>query len=94
MHLTMRPGFLFTPDIEAYDQERGFYYRLDETPFPVARTNEELFYNIETFDLKKYQAEVSDFLQEKGSVEDGGAAARVCDVLERIITEKEKKNEH
>ncbi len=92
--LTMRPGFLFTPDIEAYDQERGFYYRLDETPFPVARTNEELFYNIETFDLKKYQAEVSDFLQEKGSVEDGGAAARVCDVLERIITEKEKKNEH
>lgn len=92
--LTMRPGFLFTPDIKAYNQERGFYYSLDETPFPVARTNEELFNNIEKFDLEKYQAGVTDFLQEKGSVEDGKAAVRVCDILERIITEKEKKNEY
>lgn len=31
--LTVRPGFLFVPDLEHYDQERGFYYKLEELLF-------------------------------------------------------------
>lgn len=41
--LTVRPGFLFVPDLEHYDQERGFYYKLEETPFPTHIQMKNLF---------------------------------------------------
>ena len=70
--LTVRPGFLFVPDLEHYDQERGFYYKLEETPFQ-----------------EKYSMQVEDFLKKKGSVEDGEASVRVCNLIESIVSEKE-----
>ena len=87
--LTVRPGFLFVPDLEHYDQERGFYYKLEETPFPIAHTNEELIHNIENFNQEKYSMQVEDFLKKKGSVEDGEASVRVCNLIESIVSEKE-----
>ena len=53
------------PDLEHYDQERGFYYKLEETPFPIAHTNEELIHNIENFNQEKYSMQVEDFLKKK-----------------------------
>ena len=80
--LTVRPGFLFVPDLEHYDQ-------LEETPFPIAHTNEELIHNIENFNQEKYSMQVEDFLKKKGSVEDGEASVRVCNLIESIVSEKE-----
>ena len=77
------------PDLEHYDQERGFYYKLEETPFPIAHTNEELIHNIENFNQEKYSMRVEDFLKKKGSVEDGEASVRVCNLIESIVSEKE-----
>ena len=48
--LSKKPGFIFATDIEKYDNERGFYYPLEETPFPIARNTDELIKNIENFD--------------------------------------------
>ena len=92
--LTGRPGFLFVPDLESYDQERGFYYNLEETPFPIAHTNEELMDNIKNFDKEEYCRRVKNFLKGKGSVEDGNASVRVCDLIEHLLTEKEIENEY
>ena len=33
-------GFIYAPDLKAYDKERGFYYPLEETPFPIAKNND------------------------------------------------------
>lgn len=80
--LTRKPAFIFATDIKKYNTERGFYYPLESTPFPVAKNNEELIKNIENFDLQKYQKDVEQFLLDKGCIEDGHAAERVVDLIE------------
>ena len=40
--LLRKPGFLFAMDRSKYDNERGFYFRLEDTPFPVSTDSDEL----------------------------------------------------
>ena len=83
--LSKKPVFIYAEDIEEYNTERGFYYPLESTPFPIARNNEELAKNIENFDNEKYIKEVDKFLKEKGCIEDGHASERVVDLIEEIM---------
>lgn len=81
--LTRKPGFIFAMDIADYDNERGFYFRLEDTPFPVATDTDELAANIAKFDLGKYQADVESFLADKGCMDDGHASERIADQFEK-----------
>lgn len=83
--LSRKPGFIYATDIEQYDTDRGFYYPLTSTPFPVAENNEQLRQNILNFDLAKYQENVEAFLKDKGCIEDGHASERVVDLIEKIM---------
>lgn len=85
--LSRKPAFIFATDIEQFNTERGFYYPLESTPFPVATDNVELIENIRNFDYEKYKQEVEAFLEEKGCMEDGHASERVVDLIEKIIKE-------
>lgn len=85
--LTGKPGFIYANDLKAYDGERGFYYPLDSTPFPIAENNDEMEKNILNFDEEKYSAGVKDFLKARGSKEDGKAAKRVVALIKRFMTE-------
>ena len=80
-----RPGFIFAPDKAQYDGERGFYYPLEATPFPVAETNAGLCANIETFDAAKYARAAAAFLREKNCMDDGKASSRAVDMIEKWI---------
>lgn len=82
--LTKRPGFIFATDIEEYNTERGFYYPLESTPFPIARNNGELIRAVERFDEAGYKDDVERFLAEKGCIEDGHAAERVADKIAEL----------
>lgn len=84
--LSRKPAFIFATDIEKYNTDRGFYYPLEATPFPVAENNEQLRKNILNFDLHKYQAQVEEFLKEKGCMEDGHAAERIVDLIEKLMS--------
>lgn len=88
--LTRRPAFFFAADLEEYYTERGFYFPLDSTPFPVAQNNRELINNIRNFDSEAYQASCEAFLADKGCIEDGHAAERVVKKLKEIIEEKKR----
>lgn len=83
--LTRRPGFIFATDIEQYNTERGFYYSLYDTPFPVAVSNVELLRNIENFEEPRYVEAVNAFLEEKGCMDDGHAAERTADKIIEIL---------
>ena len=83
--LTRKPGFIFAEDIEEYNTERGFYYKLETTPFAIARNNEELFDCIMNFDLSIYQNKVDKFLSNKGCIEDGKASYRVVEKIKEIM---------
>ena len=83
--LSKKPGFIFATDVEKYNTDRGFYYPLEQTPFPVASNNDKLIENIQNFDMTKYQQNVEQFLQEKGCMEDGQASERVVDLVEELM---------
>lgn len=84
--LTRRPGFLFATDLEIYPKkDRPFFFPLSDLPFPVAENQSQLLENISTFDNDTYVHKCDVFLKEKGSVDDGHAAERTVDEIERII---------
>jgi len=83
--LTGRPGFLYAPDIHDYEGERGFYYPLSSTPFPLAATDIELSRNIRSFDEAAYRDRVEKFLKDKGCMEDGHASERVVEQLKQLL---------
>ncbi len=81
--LLRKPGFLFAMDRDRYDNERGFYFRLEDTPFPVSTNSDELEECILNFDEELFQKRVTEFLADKGCMDDGGASARIAEqVLE------------
>ena len=83
--LIRKPGFIFATDLEEYNTERGFYYPIETTPFPIARDNDELMHNILNFNEIEYLRKLEDFLVDKGCVEDGHAAERAVDLIYRVI---------
>lgn len=89
--LQRRPGFIFATDIALYNNERGFCYPLETTPFPIATDNDQLVENILSFDTENYLEKLEYFLKEKGCIEDGHASERVADLIEELIHGKKQK---
>lgn len=83
--LSRKPGFIYAPDLEHYEKNRGFYYSFTTTPFPLARSNEELLSNILNFSPETYQKRIDEFLWDKGSFESGKASARVVSFIKKIV---------
>ena len=81
--LLRKPGFLFAMDRDKYDNERGFYFKLEDTPFPVSTNSDELEDSILAFDEELFRKRVTEFLSDKGCMDDGNASVRIADqVLE------------
>ncbi len=83
--LRYKPGFLYTPDIENYKENRGFYYPLQETPFPICSSNDALEKSILGFDLERYRRATDQFLAARGCVDDGHASERIVDMIEGLV---------
>jgi len=83
--LTGKPCFLFSPDIEAYEHERGLYMGMNELPFSNAGSFEELIANILIYDERVYQQRVERFMQRIGNREDGKASERVAGLILKYI---------
>lgn len=79
--LSGRPVFVYAPDREKYETDRGFYYPLDAAPFPVAADADALAAAILDFDEREYSRRLGDFFAGKGSAEDGHAAERAADMI-------------
>ena len=86
--LSRKPAFVFATDIKDFNNDRGFYYPLESTPFPIAVNNKELVENVLKFDDEKYQKDITNFLEDKGCMEDGHASERVVDLIEQIMKEE------
>jgi CDP-glycerol glycerophosphotransferase len=78
---TYRPCFIYAPDLEKYKAEQGFYMPLEELPFPVAETNEELAHNIISFNIEYYEQAVKQYHTDLGSYETGTAREQFCKIL-------------
>ena len=79
--LMQKPIFIFAPDISEYSEERGFYIRINDWPFPIAESNDELIRNVNEFVYEEYCKRVSGFMNEMGSYEEGHACQRLMDYI-------------
>ena len=52
--MPLRDIHIYATDIELYNNERGFCYPLETTPFPIATNNDELAAQVAAFDEEKY----------------------------------------
>lgn len=83
--VTDKPVIFLTPDLEQYrDKTRGFYTDLEEmAPGPICHSNEELFDVLPRLGraVETYSERYREFTRRFASRDDGGAAARVVDVI-------------
>lgn len=81
-----RPCLLYATDIEKYD--RGYYFRFDELPFPLARTQEDLLSNLASFDRSGYDNRVTTFFDTNiGIYDDGHASEAIAEwMISRSIS--------
>lgn len=73
--LTRKPGLLYVPDLNYYENTNGLYYPITETPYPVATSNAEAAQLVKDY-MKQNELEenIEAFLKDKGCVDDGHAA--------------------
>lgn len=83
--LTGKPAFIYATDLAEYNDERGLYYPLETTPFPLATNNDELVKNVKAFDEAIFEEKRAAFLKDKGCIEDGHASERVVELIRRIV---------
>ena len=86
--VTKKPGMIFAPDLEEYQNSTGFYYPISSTPFPLATDSASARKMIGDFDEKKYREEVNLFLAAKGCVDDGRASERAAKMVFDLLADK------
>ncbi len=74
--LSGRPCVQFATDMESYKQSRNFYFPIDQLPFPLAQSNQELTAVIGAYDQEQQSRKWEYFKREKGIAEDGNASQR------------------
>lgn len=81
--LQKKPVFLFHPDREHYDKERGYYLPFEKMPYMEACDNAQLRNVIARFDETTYGKRLQTFLKEYGSFDRGTSSVAVA---ERVLT--------
>ena len=88
--LMTKPVFIYATDIDKYNTDRGFYYPLESTPFPIAVNNNELLENVLNFDKEAYIKKVEKFLIDFDCTDDGLASKNVVKIIKKFIDEDVK----
>lgn len=84
--VTRMPVFIYAADYDSFQNERGrLLWRVEELPFPFARTNQELQNKIIAFNDIDYGKNLDGLFAKTGMVEDGKASVRVADKLDSLI---------
>lgn len=79
---TYRPCFLYTPDLQRYEQsDKGFNTDIHTWGFPVCETMDELVSAIEQFDAVNFTSKMRKHHDDFGSFETGHA----CEVVAKVI---------
>ncbi len=79
-------GFFFAVDIDDYKEERDFYIPLEEWPFPLASSNNELIQIINSFNNQEYELKRDKFFSGRyGLFTPGHAAEHAANRIRKEI---------
>lgn len=81
------PIYLYVPDIQNYINERGFSFNYNELPFSKSTTSDELIKKILSKDHLNYDKKLNEFLNKISIYDDGNAADRIVELIEKILKE-------
>ncbi|WP_022749544.1 CDP-glycerol glycerophosphotransferase family protein [Lachnobacterium bovis] len=84
-------GMFFTLDYKDYIEERGLYEKLENYPFPLATSNDELINVIKNFDITEYKKNLKEWLKKLGVYEQGCASEKISDWLISQIGKRYEK---
>ena len=85
MAIRKMPCVLYVPDMEKYlSDERGFYFSINELPFPYALDNKGLTEYITNFDTAVYETKINEFLTAVGSYENGTSCKALAEKIAEI----------
>lgn len=76
--LTGKTCFLFVPDLEEYEKNRGLYTNIESWPFLYAKTNEQLCNLIEEFDEQKSKIKIETYLTQMRNYDFGNSCKTLC----------------
>ena len=79
--LTMRPLFLYHPDISAYSKERNLYFDFQDSPFLIARSQQELEQIVCETSAEKAAENCREILQFFNVYETGSATERAVECI-------------
>jgi CDP-glycerol glycerophosphotransferase len=82
--LAYKPCFIYAPDLSQYKSERDFYTPIEEWPFPLAETNDELVLNILSFSENIYREKIKKHHHDLGSYERGNATEQICKLIAEL----------
>lgn len=82
--LTGRPGFIYAPDLDEFNDDRGLYYPLEMRPYPVAVDSDGLVEAVKTFDATDLKRKTEEFFSFVGLTDDGCGDERVATVIHKL----------
>lgn len=85
---TNRPCFIFATDVDHYMQTTNWYTPIDQWPFPVAKSNNELKQHILNINIEQYQKNVAEHQAKLGCFENGTATKKLCEQIFEICSGK------
>lgn len=80
-----KPAFLFTPDLQDYIDNRGFYTSIDDWQYPYGVTNDELVGIISSYNSSENKKRLYTYFNKMGSYENGKASGMICDLINSIV---------
>lgn len=83
--LSGKPVFLFHPDVDLYEKDRGYYLSFQEMPYVESFDNDDLCRKIESFHEEGYKERIGTFLEKYGSFDRGTATKAVGDRIMNIL---------
>ena len=86
-----KPVIIYANDIDSYIDERGFYFKFEELPFPLAKNNDDLKSVFESLDLNKILSSYKNFKEKVGLKELGTSTNKVCKIIENEISNKKMR---
>ena len=85
--LSGKPCIQFALDIDEYKKDRNFYFPIQNLPFPLAQSNDELQALILSYDADQWTEQWEAFKRHNGFCEDGRASQRCAEwILSKLQT--------
>lgn len=80
-----KPVFLYATDIVEYRKDRDFHVTLEKTPFPIAKSNDELEEIILRYNFEAYLTKLNTFKQNYGFIENGISGYLCAEIIKDSI---------